>query len=116
MPPENFKCKQCGNCCLHLTDAANSCATGADIRRWEEAGRDDILDWVDTLQLGQYDCVHDIWVNPRTGEDAARCPWLRKERGKNTYVCRIYDMRPDLCRNYPKSRQHAEDTGCPGFD
>ena len=97
MPPNGFKCKQCGNCCLNLTGAFQACASEADIRRWEEAGRD-------------------IWVNPRTGDDVARCPWLRKVPGADKYSCRIHDVKPDHCRRYPVSRKHAERTGCGGFD
>jgi len=44
MPPENFKCKQCGNCCINLGDAFSTCATEEDIDLWEEEGRNDILD------------------------------------------------------------------------
>ena len=58
-----------------------------------------------------------VWrgSSPKTGDDVSRCPWLRKVRGKDQYVCRIQDVKPDLCRDYPLSREHAEETGCPGF-
>jgi len=32
MPPLGFKCKQCGNCCLKLRDAFETCATEEDIQ------------------------------------------------------------------------------------
>lgn len=111
-----FTCKQCGHCCLNLSGAIEVCATEEDIRRWEENDRSDILEWVDVIYLGGEDRVNDIWINPRTGEDATRCPWLRKLPGKDKYICRIQDMKPDHCRKYPLSREHAEDTGCPGFE
>jgi len=114
MTRTRFKCRQCGQCCLSLHDAFTTCATEADVQRWEAAGRDDILAWVDPIVLGD-ECVYDIWVSPRTGEDTRRCPWLRKVRGVDRYICRIHDVKPDLCRNYPKSRTHATETGCPGF-
>jgi len=113
MPPDGFNCRQCGNCCLNL-NAFYSCASEADVRRWEREGRVDILEWVDPIEFGDQ-CVYDIWIDPRTGDDVSRCPWLRKLPGRDKYVCRIHDVKPDLCRNYPKSRKHAEDTGCPGF-
>jgi len=113
--PDTFKCKQCGNCCLNLRDAFASCAFEADVRRWEEAGRADILQWVAPIPVGDtYVC--DIWVDPKTGEDVTRCPWLRKVRGSDKYTCRIHDLKPDLCRRYPISRKHAEETGCKGFE
>ena len=111
MPPDGFKCKQCGNCCLNL-NAFYSCASEADVKRWEETGRYDILEWDDPVDFGDH-WEHDIWINPRTGDDVSRCPWLRKLPGKDKYVCRIHDVKPDLCRNYPLSREHAAKTGCP---
>jgi hypothetical protein len=52
MPPKDFKCKQCGNCCLNLFDAFSTCATEDDIRMWDSNGRDDILKWVDPIHVG----------------------------------------------------------------
>ncbi|MCF6290043.1 MAG: YkgJ family cysteine cluster protein [Desulfobacterales bacterium] len=116
MPLADFNCKQCGHCCLNLSGAIDVCATEEDIRRWEENDRADILAWVDVISIGEGHQVYDIWVSPTTGDDVARCPWLRKLPGKNKYICRIQDMKPEHCRNYPLSREHAENTGCPGFD
>ncbi len=115
MPLKSFKCKQCGQCCLNLLDAFTTCATDADFQMWEREGRYDILEWVDTIQLGDH-CIHDIWISPVTHDDVKRCPWLRKLPNQDKYVCRIHDMKPEHCRNYPKSREHALETGCPGFD
>jgi Fe-S-cluster containining protein len=112
MPRNRFECRQCGNCCLTLKDAFAACATEADVSRWEEARRDDILEWVDRVAVGD-SCVHDIWINPATGEDVSRCPWLRKVRGADRFICRIHDVKPDRCRRYPLSRKHAERTGSP---
>ncbi len=112
----NFTCKQCGHCCLNLTGAFNACATEEDIRRWQENHRSDILEWVDVIYLDEEHQVYDIWVDPRTGDDVARCPWLRKLPGKKKYKCSIQDMKPEHCRNYPLSREHAENSGCPGFE
>ena len=101
---------------MNLSGAIDVCATEEDIRRWEENGRADILAWVDVIPLGENHQVYDIWINPRTGDDVTRCPWLRKLPGKNKYICHIHDMKPEHCRKYPHSREHAEETGCPGYD
>ncbi len=114
MTKNGFQCRQCGQCCLNLGDAIATCATATDMRRWAAAGREDILAWVDPIAIGD-EYIYDIWINPETGEDASRCPWLRKVRGQERFVCRIHDLKPDHCRAYPKSRHHAEETGCPGF-
>ena len=60
MPPDGFKCKQCGNCCLNL-NGFSTCASDADVRRWEAAGRTDILEWVDTIEVGDQR-IYDIWI------------------------------------------------------
>jgi Fe-S-cluster containining protein len=114
MREDGFKCRQCGHCCINVSGAFSACATDADMKRWEAAGRDDILAWVDPIAVGD-ERVYDIWINPKTGEDVQRCPWLRKIRGTERYVCRIHDLKPDHCRKYPKSRRHADETGCPGY-
>ena len=54
---------------------------------WHKAGREDILDWVDPIQLGNDHFVYDIWINPVTGDDVQRCPWLRKlPNRENTFA------------------------------
>ena len=116
MPPKNFNCKQCGNCCLNLRDAFETCVSDEDLQLWEQKGRDDILEWVDSIPLGNDQYVHDIWISPITGDDVQRCPWLRKLPNKDKYICMIHDVKPTHCRLYPKSRKHAKETGCRGFE
>jgi Fe-S-cluster containining protein len=79
-------------------------------------GRDDILEWVVPVALGDIVFAYDIWMDPETGEDVSRCPWLRKLPNVDRYICCIQDTKPELCRDYPESRAHAEETECPGFD
>jgi len=115
MPPKTFKCNQCGNCCLNLGDAYQTCASGEDIRLWEMEGRHDILEWVYSIPLGDEDYIHDIWIHPKHGY-VERCPWLRKLPKQDKYICQIQDVKPEHCRNYPKSKKHADETGCKGFE
>jgi len=65
MPPKNFKCKQFGNCCLNLNDAFQASVSDEDIALWEIKGRYDILEWVNSISLGEEYYIHDIWVNPK---------------------------------------------------
>ena len=116
MPLTCFKCKQCGKCCLNLRDAFETCASEEDIQRWKKEERDDILAWVDPIPLGDDHFIYDIWISPTTGDDVQRCPWLRKLPKKNKYICRIHDVKPQHCREYPRSKKHAEETGCKGFE
>ncbi len=84
MPPKTFKCKQCGNCCLNLSDAFQTSVSDEEIALWEIKGRYDILEWVNSIHLGDEYYIHDV--------------------------------KPEHCQNYPKSREHAEKTGCRGFE
>ena len=115
MRPSGFVCKQCGNCCLNLYDAYQHSADQADVDLWRENGRDDILAWVDPIPIDNGRYIYDVWINPKTGGDVARCPWLRKLRGQDKYICSIHDVKPRVCREYPKSKNHAKETGCKGF-
>ena len=116
MTHKDFRCKQCGNCCLTLGDAFQTCVTDEDIHFSKEEGRDDVLECVDPVSIdgGQY--IYDIWISPTTGEDVQRCPWLRKLPKKDKYICRIHEVKPQRCREYPRSRKHAKETGCWGFE
>ena len=46
MPPKEFKCKQCGNCCLNLSDAFQTSVSDEEIALWEMEGRYDILEYI----------------------------------------------------------------------
>jgi Fe-S-cluster containining protein len=110
---EGYHCHQCGQCCLSLD--YHSAVTVADVEKWRQAGRQDILDWVGCFKTDASDSVYRIWVTPGTRRFASRCPFLYKEPSGNRCTCRIHDVKPDICRQYPVSRKHALMTGCPGF-
>jgi Fe-S-cluster containining protein len=116
MPPKGFRCKRCGHCCLDL-EAAHTTVSAADNRLWELEGREDILAWTDPVcdDNGRI-LAYEIWINPKTGEDVVRCPWLRKLPKEEKYICRIHDVKPRFCREFPESKEHAEATGCKGFE
>jgi Fe-S-cluster containining protein len=75
-----------------------------------------ILEWVNPIDVGNGKYIYDIWFNPDTGEEVERCPWLRKLPRQDKYICRIHDVKPKMCRQYPKSKRHAKETSCRGFD
>ena len=107
---ERFNCKQCGHCCMNLSDAYCNFVLDEDVDRWELEGRYDILKFVD-----QGSFLNDIWIDQETGEELGRCPWLKRLPDKK-YICRIHQTKPAHCRNYPHSKRHALTTGCKGFD
>ncbi|HAD05473.1 MAG TPA: hypothetical protein DCF93_12935 [Desulfuromonas sp.] len=114
MPQRHFNCRRCGHCCLNLVDAYRGCVSDADLARWRAAGRDDLLARVETLQLGPGNVLHLAWLDPDTGEEVERCPWLRELPDGAGYGCGIEAIKPDHCRAYPEDAGHATATGCPG--
>ena len=116
MSLKRFHCKQCGYCCLNLLEAYYTTLHPEDIETWRKQGRHDILAWIVVTPTNNPHDKYHAWVSPITGEHVERCPWLRKLPHKNAYMCRIQDVKPKHCREYPTSRKHAEDTGCKGFE
>ncbi len=110
-----FNCRCCGHCCLNLIDAYNGCVSDADLKRWQRFGRTDLTDWVKTLHLGPGNMLHTAWVDPLTGEDVERCPWLLDMLQQKGYLCGIEAIKPDHCRAYPEHENHATSTGCKGY-
>ena len=110
-----FNCSCCGHCCLNLIDAYNGCVSDADLARWRKLSRNDLLAWVKTLALGPDNMLHTAWVDPETGEDVERCPWLLDGLGQKGHLCGINDIKPDHCQSYPEHKGHAESTGCQGY-
>ena len=111
-----FNCHCCGHCCLNLIDAYNGVVSDADLLRWKKLERDDLLEWVVTLELGPDNLLHTAWVDPVTGDDVERCPWVLDKIDGKGHLCGIDSIKPDHCRAYPEHQKHAESTGCRGYD
>jgi Fe-S-cluster containining protein len=129
MPFKKFKCRRCGNCCK--TIGADMDVENSDIQRWLDKEAWDILQWVDVitidgnrihgddwmLHLGENvneinPVMADVWISPKTGDVAGRCPFLRKVVHEDIYECSIEDMKPVACKAFPTSRKHGENH-CP---
>ena len=64
--PDNFQCKQCGNCCKNLFLGT---ITEEDYNRWLDEDREDILAWVSPLCLGENVIIgYDVWIHDEYGE------------------------------------------------
>ncbi len=111
---ESFDCIQCGQCCGNIGYPKE--VEESDVTRWQEASREDILRWVGLKRPEEAGYVYRIWITPGSNQPAAVCPWLEKQPGTHRYRCRIHDLKPDICRQYPGSRKHALMTGCRGFE
>jgi Fe-S-cluster containining protein len=109
----DFQCRQCGNCCRNLSYHKD--CTASDYNRWKMLGRADILDKIKVVYPpGSKTPEYRIWVTPETGQFYDICPWLVRSGRKGRYACRIQEIKPEYCRQYPLTRKHATMTGCQG--
>jgi Fe-S-cluster containining protein len=109
-----FACRQCGHCCRRL-DYRHE-LTPDDVHRWRRMGRLDILDWVGESRRPDGSISYQIWVVPGTNRFAQTCPFLKQGASNHLWICAIHELKPQICRQYPITRKHAQMTGCPGFD
>jgi Fe-S-cluster containining protein len=103
-------CTRCGKCCTNIEFMGNLSATEEDVRRWDDQGRWDIMRYVSVLPplppwfpkgTGAAFPYADLWVDTENNDDEKlRCPFVRKDRNQNTYRCTIYEIRPQVCRDY----------------
>jgi Fe-S-cluster containining protein len=111
---EGFACRQCGRCCQAL-DYHHEVTPG-DMARWREMDRRDILEWVGVFEGSGRKPEYRLWTIPGTARPAEQCPFLHKYPTAPRWTCRIHDLKPTICRQYPFSRKHARMTGCQGFE
>ncbi len=100
------ECNQCGKCCIHYSEGGLS-ATAQEIEHWE----------IFSPAIVQYVVDGNIWMDPVSGEQLTRCPWLEElttslDSGQVRYACRIYHDRPEDCRHYPVSISEMVRDGC----
>ncbi|MEX2616535.1 MAG: YkgJ family cysteine cluster protein [Alphaproteobacteria bacterium] len=107
-----FTCTGCGKCCLE--GAGWLPLAEADIARFE-AQAPHVLKYV-TWRGEPGARRGSLSRTVVTGRETTRCPFVRKRCDRGQYYCRIYDSRPQVCRRYPTSRDHALYTGCEGYD
>jgi Fe-S-cluster containining protein len=113
--PDGFACRQCGQCCGRMRDAFQGRVSLEEVEYWQGLGLTRILRLVQARQTPN-GAVFRAWVNPRTGRYLDRCPWLRKGPDGQARLCAIHAHRPLKCRSFPLSRDHAEYSGCRGFE
>jgi len=98
-------CTQCGKCCIKYSYGGLS-ASESEIELWD-IFRPDIY---------QYVRNGEIWMDPVTGKQIERCPWLREASSKETdgviYTCDIYYDRPEDCKHYPVTIEQMINDDC----
>jgi Fe-S-cluster containining protein len=88
-----------------------------DVHRWFVEDREDILKWVDPIEISDGIIIYDFPIDPETGEEYEEgCPFLEKLPGQDIYICTIHDTKPEICAAFPHNKQHAEELGYPGYD
>jgi len=111
-------CERCGRCCLEM--GVQTCDYW-DLWKWFIHGRKDILRYACVylsndqpreiniisgkyLKLSDffhYDFINgDLWIT-EDDDEKFRCPFLRKKRNKDIYICKIQDLKPSACEEYP---------------
>ena len=110
---DEFECRQCGRCCRNLDYRFE--LTETDYQLWQRLGRTDIMEWVAAFRRNGGTISYAIWITPGTRNYASDCPWLKKIPGTDRWECTIHDVKPEVCREYPASRKHAQMTGCEAF-
>jgi Fe-S-cluster containining protein len=83
-------CNQCGKCCKQYGNGGLT-ATAEEVAWWETF----------RPEISSYVSDGKIWMDPATGKQLSRCPWLHRVPDREAYECRIYHDRPDDCRHYP---------------
>ncbi len=83
-------CNQCGKCCIKYGDGG-LVATSEEIAWWE----------THRPHIARYVRANQIWMDPESGEQLKRCPWLEVSADGKLYSCAIYLDRPADCRHYP---------------
>lgn len=89
-PPTTATCLMCGTCCKSFGGHLH--ASAADLRRWQELGREDIL-----TRVGSYGF---LWIDPISHRIAQECPFLA-QLDEERWGCSIHEVKPDICRAYP---------------
>jgi Fe-S-cluster containining protein len=98
--PPGSPCSNCGKCCTNTSYMGTLQADGEDVKRWEREGRDDILRYVSVLGPDE-NPWGDLWVDSENDfVEKLRCPFVRKVRNSNRYLCSIHETRPQVCRDY----------------
>ena len=112
-----FTCTECGKCCTYGPFMGTMSANEEDIQRWENAGRQDILDTAHIFSWGDNAPRNaDLWMDPKTGDEISTgiCPWVKKI-DEDKWHCTIHKFRPNTCRNFPVSKEHRDQFECPGY-
>jgi uncharacterized protein len=89
----NNPCKPCANCCTNVIIRVRD----KDIQHWKDTNRYDILLCLEEITEGAV-----FMIRKKNGE----CIFL-SEKG-----CTIYDARPEVCRKFPVSTEHAGEFNC----
>ncbi|NHI93677.1 MAG: hypothetical protein EAX96_14420 [Candidatus Lokiarchaeota archaeon] len=100
-----WSCIQCGDCCKIWGGYIR--VMGDDNNRWENII---VKSNLGTFPMFDFIEGEHIVINPRNGEDLRNCPFLRKMREEDKYICMINDpkIKPNTCRLFQKDQVRIE--------
>ncbi len=99
---ETLDCRWCGICCELCEGALR--ATAADVARWVQEGRHDVLRYVQ-IDLDAAGAVRtfssEIWLDPgdQSRSPVVRCPFLTCT-WEDGFRCAIWPTRPQVCAEF----------------
>ena len=95
------ECNQCGKCCTNYSNGGLA-ALPSEIEYWE----------IFRPKIFAYVRAGKIWMDPGTGAQLKRCPWLRQLPDQNKFTCDIYNDRPEDCKDYPVTISQMVEDEC----
>lgn len=93
--PKTFTCNQCGECCKIVVKLSKE-----EINKIKNRGYKDFL-VNDPIKSGKNNCLKRI---------NGICIFSTKK--ENKYYCKIYDIRPKICRLYPFINKNIKISSC----
>jgi Fe-S-cluster containining protein len=107
------QCNGCGRCCANAGGSLQACAE--DLERWRASGSAGaaVLRWVSPDEHSSP--TAELWFDPETLAywEQPHCPWLAANHDGG-YDCTIYELRPNICRDFPSVTEQIETWCVPG--
>ena len=111
-------CTRCGKCCTKKSYIETMTATPEDIAKWWALGRNDILKWVEPWRYpkgnGWSAMTFNMFVDA-AGRQRSKCPFFKVDK-EGCGGCKIHDVSPASCSQYPVDAEQMERDGCEILD
>lgn len=117
---KEFKCKQCGNCCIYFGTQDGIEITQEDFQMWKDANAHYILAFVKTYwRKNKEYASKKIWWDPsKRNRLLPYCPFLYEVvngDGDIKRKCGIHDLKPEDCREFVTPGWETDMFDCKGY-